>query len=83
MFLQQNMHINKKELALLGAGSLLGSLVGFIGYKTLRIYLSRRKFAHLPGPPTKGIFGFFMGNLDQIAVTMNSGRILADLINDW
>ena len=73
------MHISSADLILISTGS----LACFISYKTLKIYLNRRKFRHLPGPPTKGIFGFFLGNLDQIVATMKSGRILADLTSDW
>ncbi len=73
------MHINKSKLLLTCASSLLC----LIGYKTYRIYLSRKKFRHIPGPPTKGVLGFYLGNLDEIVLTMNSGRILADLTNDW
>jgi len=28
--------------------------VGFILYKTLRFVLRKRKYRHIPGPPTKG-----------------------------
>ena len=73
------MHINKRELLL----ACTSSLICLIGYKTFRIYLNRKKFKHIPGPPTKGILGFYLGNLDEIVRTMKSGRILADLTNDW
>jgi len=73
------MHINKKELFIACAGSILC----LVGYKTFRIYLARKKFKHIPGPPTKGILGFYLGNLDQIVNTMKNGRILADLTDEW
>jgi hypothetical protein len=36
------------------AKSLSGLIVGFILYKTFQMYLKKRKYAHIPGPPTKG-----------------------------
>lgn len=35
-------------ILLLGAGSSL------IAYEVFKIYLNRRRFAHIPGPPIKG-----------------------------
>jgi len=44
----------------------------------------RKKYSHIPGPPTKGIIGFYLGNLQRIRQVMNSdGKILADLLNEW
>ena len=73
------MHLNKREFFI----ACTGALACLFGYKTIVIYLKRRKFNHIPGPPTKGILGFYLGNLDQIVMTMKNGRILADLTSDW
>lgn len=40
-----------KNLAILAAS--FG--FGFFAYKTLQIYLVRRKYSHIPGPKTKGL----------------------------
>ena len=64
-------------------GIFSGSAVSFFIYKTIRIYLMRLEYAHIPGPPTKGIIGFYMGNLGKIVETMNNGKILSDLTNEW
>ncbi len=43
--------------------SLLAGFVLSIGvYKTIDIYLTRRKYRHIPGPPTKG-YSFFVSLL--------------------
>lgn len=73
------MHVATKNLL----GILSGTALGFLIYKTIRIYLMRREYAHIPGPPTKGIIGFYMGNLGKIVETMNNGKILSDLTNEW
>ena len=59
------------------------SISMFIIYKTVKIYIARKKLAHLPGPPTKGILGFYLGNLDEAIVTINEGKVLADLMLKW
>lgn len=41
---------NPKNIALI----VLGAGTSFIAYQTLKIYFLRRKFRHIPGPPTKG-----------------------------
>ena len=59
------------------------SLIGLFTFKTIKIYFLRKKYAHIPGPPTRGLIGFYMGNLDQAIHVMKNGKILADLINEW
>ena len=39
-----------KNLAILTAG--LG--LSYVAYRTVITYLNRRKYRHIPGPPTKG-----------------------------
>ncbi len=70
--------ITKKLLSLFVSTS-----VGLFVYKTIQIYRMRKKYRHIPGPPTKGIIGFYMGNLDQAVQIMKDGKILSDLINEW
>jgi hypothetical protein len=73
------MLIRAKKLNL----AIAGSVIGLFCYKTFKIYLARKKFRHIPGPPTHGILGFYLGNLDELVAVMNSGKILADLILEW
>ena len=54
----------------------------FVGYKTLKIYLLRRKYRHIPGPKTHGLLGFFLGNVPDIA-NLPKDKIFHDLIIDW
>lgn len=30
--------------------------LAYISYRTMSVYLTRRKYRHIPGPPTKGSF---------------------------
>lgn len=55
----------------------------FIVAKTIKIYLLRKKYSHLPGPPAKGILGFYLGNLKQVVHTVNNNKILCDLMIEW
>lgn len=65
---------------ILSAIGLAVALISFFVYKTIKIYLIRRKYRHLPGPPTHGIFGFYMGNLDIAIKIMKEGKVFADLM---
>jgi hypothetical protein len=56
--------------------------IGFFSYKTAQIYLLRRKYSHLPGPPCTGILGFYTGNIDLILKYLNEGKIFSDLVLD-
>lgn len=56
------------------------ALLAIVIYKTVKIYLIRRKYRHLPGPPTNGLLGFYLGNLDLAAKIMKEGKIFADLM---
>nr|QUF59390.1 cytochrome p450 CYP3049F1 [Brachionus angularis] len=60
--------------------SLISFGLTFFLYKTMKIYLLRKKYSHLPGPKTNGIIGFYMGNLDLAIKYLNEGKILADLM---
>ncbi|RNA07005.1 cholesterol 24-hydroxylase-like [Brachionus plicatilis] len=61
---------------------LIGSSFAFFGYKTLKIYLLRRKYKHIPGPKTKGILGFYLGNVLDIK-NLPKNKIFPDLVADW
>lgn len=56
------------------------ALLAIVVYKTVKIYLIRRKYRHLPGPPTNGLLGFYLGNLDLAAKIMKEGKVFADLM---
>nr|QVK45600.1 cytochrome P450 [Brachionus paranguensis] len=54
----------------------------FIAYKTYSIYAIRKKYSHIPGPKTKGILGFYLGNLSEALRYIRGGRLLADMMLD-
>nr|UOU03256.1 cytochrome P450 3049B1-2 [Brachionus rubens] len=65
---------------------LLGLLAGLglvsFTYKTIKIYLLRRKYSHIPGPKTHGILGFYLGNIPDL-IKVSNEKILWDLVTDW
>ena len=73
------MHLITKCLTLLSV--VLGG--GFLVYKTVKIYLLRRKYSHLPGPPATGLLGFYLGNLREAVRAINEKKILSDLMHQW
>ena len=79
-FTQSKMHaISKSLVSVIASAS-----VSFFVYKTFQIYRMRKRYEHIPGPPTPpGILGFYLGNLQKIAYTMSNGKLLADLMIEW
>jgi len=62
---------------------IIASLVTSIAvYKTSKMYLQRRKYKHIPGPPTSGIKGFFFGHLNEIAKYREEGKFFGDFLSD-
>ena len=64
-------------------GILAGLTASFILYKAGKIYLTRRKYRHIPGPKTNGILGFFFGNTSDIIRLKNEGKVFADFLTEW
>jgi hypothetical protein len=62
--------------------ALFASVLAF-GYYTVKVYLIRRKYQHLPGPPTPGVLGFYLGNLFEILGGYKRGIIFPELKYRW
>lgn len=74
------MHLISKSLASLIASTFFSLFF----YKTQQIYKMRKRYEHIPGPPTPpGILGFYLGNLQKIVFTMANGKLLADQMIEW
>lgn len=55
-----------------------------LAHFTLKIYVLRKKYTHIPGPPTKGILGFYLGNLIEILVeTRFKKKIMNEVFLKW
>ncbi len=52
-------------------------------YKTIQIYLLRRKYRHIPGPPATGLFGFYLGNVIDMPKYLKNQKVYNDFISDW
>ncbi len=76
-----NLITNHRNLLYAGLATATSGLL-FL-YKSVKIFKLRQKYKHIPGPPSKGIFGFYFGNLDLIVKATNDGKILADLVVEW
>ena len=60
--------------------SLATAVVGLFSYGTIKMYLLRSRYRHIPGPPTKGILGFYLGNVFEIAKAYQDNKLLNDFI---
>jgi len=63
--------------------SSLTAILGLFSYYTLKIYLQRRKYKHLPGPPANGILGFYLGNTIELLNKQRQGVELVDILTEW
>lgn len=63
--------------------SVITIFIGFITYFTFKIYNLRKKYSHIPGPVTKGILGFYFGNMFDFIKNKQKNRVDNDLIIDW
>ena len=61
----------------------VGGFLLFFIYKTFDIYLKRRKYRHIPGPPTNGILGFYLGHFREINAVIKNGGTFLDLFSEW
>nr|UOU03250.1 cytochrome P450 3049E1 [Brachionus rubens] len=53
-------------------------------YFTLKIYLIRKRYEHIPGPRNKGIIDFYFGQYFQVKKhTSNDKKILSELLLKW
>ena len=51
---------------------------------TIKMITLRKKYSHIPGPPTKGILGFYTGNLIELLVeTRAKKKIMNEVFLRW
>lgn len=62
---------------------LISILSVLFGLYTFKIFILRRKYAHIPGPPANGLIGFYFGNFYEVAKYRASGKIAPDLTVQW
>jgi hypothetical protein len=60
--------------------SLITAAVGLFSYGTVKMYSLRSRYRHIPGPPTKGILGFYLGNIFEIAKAFQEKKLIDDVI---
>ena len=57
--------------------------LGAFSYYTYTIYRLRKKYQHLPGPPTNGILGFYFGNIFDLVKAEKELIMRNELILQW
>nr|ATW72318.1 cytochrome p450 CYP3049B5 [Brachionus calyciflorus] len=60
----------------------LGFVILYLIYITVKIYFLRRKYRHIPGPKTKGIIGFYLGNIPELK-SLISHKMAPDIFVEW
>ena len=63
--------------------SALTTLVGLFSYYSLKKYLLRQKYRHIPGPPANGLLGFYLGNTIELLSKKRQGIELIDVFTEW
>jgi hypothetical protein len=82
-FFLNRVNLNKMTNFKKYIGALVGISVGYIIFRVGKIYILRRKYKHIPGPPTKGIFGYFFGNVLETFEWVKKGKIFPDFLFEW
>ena len=67
--------ILKKSLILF-----FGSCTSLFAYHTLRVFLKRRRYRHIPGAPANGIGGFYRGHIKDVIEATKRGETIWDLL---
>ena len=52
-------------------------------YVTLNIYMARRRYAHIPGPPTRGFLGFYFGHTFEIVRAKEKQICFLEICDEW
>ena len=65
------------------ATSIVTVVVGAAAYSTLKIYMARRRHAHIPGPPTQGLLGFYFGHTFEIVRAKDNQICFLDICDEW
>ncbi len=60
--------------------SLITGAVGLFSYGTIKLYLLRSRYKHIPGPPTKGILGFYFGNVSEFSKIVQEKKLWDDIL---
>nr|UOU03255.1 cytochrome P450 3049B1-3 [Brachionus rubens] len=82
----ENFEVKELSSFALSKTKILAFLTGIglssFAYKTIQIYLLRRRYRHIPGPETKGILGFYLGNSSDVVDSRKNG-MYPDLVVEW
>lgn len=82
-YLNFSFPISSSSLSKMLLPGLASAITGVFTYYTLKIYFIRRRYRHIPGPPTKGILGFYFGHVYELKKNLEKKRVNADLYLDW
>lgn len=58
-------------------------IVIFFVQLTVKTYLMRQRYKHIPGPQTKGVLEFYIGNFHDIYIKIKRGGTIFDQYVDW
>ena len=58
----------------------VGSCTSVFAYYSLKIYLNRRKYRHIPGAPTRGIGGFYRGHVRDLFEATKKDETIWDVL---
>lgn len=61
--------------------SICASLILLV-YKTIKLYLLRQKYSHIPGPKTNGLLGFYLANIPELKELVKL-KMVPDILTDW
>nr|UOU03252.1 cytochrome P450 3049C1 [Brachionus rubens] len=63
--------------------ALASCCLAILSYAVIKQYYKRKKYCHIPGPPTNGILEYFFGNYNSILNCLRNDKIIPDLYVEW
>ena len=61
----------------------LGAVFTLFFYKTIDIYIKRKRYKHIPGPSANGILSFYLGYLRDVLSADKNDIMFTDLLHEW
>jgi hypothetical protein len=56
---------------------------GIFTHYTIKTYLLRQKYKHIPGPPATGLIGFYLGNTPEFVKLKKEGKEFLEIFTTW
>jgi heme/copper-type cytochrome/quinol oxidase subunit 2 len=75
--------INDKKMLELVLIAFVVVIISLLAVFTFNQYQLHQKYKHIPGPPIRGLAGFFLGNVIDMGDVGTEGKSFAEKLFEW